>query len=116
MTPIYQNDLITLAFDNERFIILDSDNKYIDYLFDINNTTNPLIKAQAYVDKFSKPIAEHNSTVTTNLLKDLLSNIKEIHQLSIEPHAMKTDLQNLYKEFGEEFVNRIGNIAIIIKE
>lgn len=116
MTPIYQNDLITLAFDNERFIILDSDNKYIDYLFDVGNVDNPLSEAQLYVHMFSDQTVCQNDLNTISTLTHCAIDINKIYQLDAKQQTTKSALQTLYNEFGEEFVCRISNYAIILKE
>lgn len=116
MTPIYQNNLITLAFDNERFIILDSDKKYIDYLFDVGNVDNPLSEAQLYVHMFSDQTVCQNDLNTINTLMYCTTDINKIYQLNTKQQTTKSALQTLYDKFGEEFVNRIGDKALIIKE
>lgn len=116
MTPIYQNDLIALAFDDKRFIILDSDKKYIDYLFDVGNVDDPLSEAQLYVHMFSDKTVCQNDLNTINTLMYCTTDINKIYQLDTKQQTIKSALQTLYDKFGEEFVNRIGDKALIIKE
>lgn len=116
MTPIYQNDLITLAFNDGRFIILDSDKKYIDYLFDVGNVDNPLSEAQLYVHMFSDQTVCQNDLNTINTLMYCTTDINKIYQLDTKQQTTKSALQTLYDEFGEEFVCRIGDKALIMKE
>lgn len=116
MTPIYSNDLITFAFDNERFIVLDSDKKYIDYLFDVGNVDDPLFEAQIYVRMFSDQTVYQDDFSTITALTRCTIDISKICQLNTKQQTAKSALQTLYDEFGEEFVCRIGNYAVILKE
>ena len=43
-------------------------------------------------------------------------DINKIYQLNTKQQTTKLTLQILYNNFGEEFVCRIGNYAIILKE
>lgn len=105
---LFKNDLISIVWNNERLDLLDSDGKYIDYFFyteDEGDDAPGL--ADQYIDEL-KNLPEER-------LCEWIEDIFDIFK--VEPlSGDKETMNELREEYGDEWVVRVGNTALIIKE
>lgn len=103
---VLKNNLISLEYNDIRFGLYDSDGEYIDYLFFTEEEENPIQLQEEYIG-IVKDMDE-------NQLTDWIKNIFDISELHHD--CSPKDIVRLRKKHGEEWVNRVGNTAVIIRE
>lgn len=106
---IFKNDLITIAWNNTRLELLDSDENLIDYFFDAEFYDKE--EQEKRIEKIINNVEGLNEKELCNYLFDSIYSIYRIEPLSDEEM-----IKILREEWGDEYVNRIGNTALIIKE
>lgn len=113
--PVYSDKFISVELINDRVTLFDSDHKYIDYLFEFEGDDR-FAKLQSVVDDLQATNKNQKASSVVDYIKSWCFDIVDCRTLSYDSNKRKTQLQKLYDEFGEEYVNRIGNIAVILKE
>ena len=103
---VFKNDLISLQYDDIRFGLYDSDGAYIDYLFYSEEEENPDMLANEYIKEFGSL----NEVQIAARINNLFS------VLQVVPNCTDKKLKGIKKQYGEEFVCRVGNTAIVIRE
>lgn len=103
---IFRNNLVSLRYDDIRFGMFDSDGNYIDYLFYINEVEDFDIMKKYYIEQ----IKCLNEIQITEWIKDTFDILK------IVPNCTSIDIEEYKELFGDEWVCRVGNTAIIICE
>lgn len=107
---VFQNDLIKIIWNDTRLDIIDSDGEYIDYFFDCCFYEEE--KQNEMIQSIINDVDGKDEAQLCRVLSDSLDSV-----LKIEPFGGDEKiLKNLREQWGEEYVNRIGNTALIIKE
>ena len=107
---VFENDLISLVWEYTRLDVLDSDNNYIEYYFD--SCFYDEKEQEEMIQTFINDVQHLNEKDLCNYLKDIFDSI-----LKIEPFCGdEKTMQELREIWGDEYVVRIGNTALIIKE
>lgn len=104
----FKNNYITLAWDSEnRLLILDSDGLYIDYVTKVESKRQRNSVSREYLKLFENK-NEHETCKTVKVFARVLK---------IEPYCGdERTIRYLRNEWGDEWVVRIGNTAIILAE
>ena len=105
---LFKNDLISIVWNNERLDLLDSDGKYIDYFFYAEDEGDDALGlADQYVDEL-KNLSEKR-------LCEWIESVFDIFK--VEPFCGDDEtMRELRELYGDEWVVRIGNTALIIRE
>ena len=107
---VFENDLVSLVWEDTRLDVLDSDNNYIEYYFD--SLFYDEKEQEEMIQTFINDVQHLNEKDLCNYLKDIFNSI-----LKIEPFCGdEKTMQELREFWGNEYVVRIGNTALIIKE
>lgn len=107
---VFKNNLITIAWNDTRLDLLDSDENFIDYFFD--SLFYDKEEQEKKIEKIINNVEGLNEKELCNYLFDSLYSIFKIEPFCGDEETMK----QLREEWGNEYVNRIGNTALIIKE
>lgn len=113
--PVYSDKFISVELINDRVTLFDSDHKYIDYLFEFEGDDR-FAKLQSIIDDLQNINNKQKVSLILNYIKSWGIDIVDCKLISYGSNKRQIQLQELYDKFGEEYVNRIGNIAIILKE
>lgn len=107
---IFKNDLISIVYNDTRVDLLDSDGKFIDYFYDC------LFYDEKEQNEMMQSIINDITGLNeTNLCKWIDNTFDSIFK--IEPFCGdEQTINELREKWGDEYVNRIGNTALIIKE
>lgn len=107
---LFQNNLITIAWNDTRLDLFDSDGKYIDYFFDA------LFYEKKEQEKMIQIIISNVTCANEEKLAQWISEVFDsiIEIVSLSKNAKK--IESLRNEWGRDYVNRVGNFALIIKE
>lgn len=87
----------------------DSDGEYIDYIL---------------LDKFGQPFEEVSNLLDQLFLTNEFYGLTDVDMAEllakyfhdVDDVIYTPDFEELYKTYGEDFINRIGSCALIIKE
>ncbi len=107
---VFKNDLISLVWKETRLDVLDSDNNYIEYYFD--SLFYDEKEQEEMIQTFINDVQNLNEKDLCNYLKDIFDSILKIELFCGDEKTM----QELREFWGNEYVVRIGNTALIIKE
>lgn len=107
---VFKNDLITIAWKNTRLILLDSDKNLIDYFFDSRFYDTE--EQEKMIESIVNDIEGLNEKKLCQFISEVFDTIFKIEPLCENEETIK----QLREEWGNEYVNRIGNTALIIKE
>ena len=103
---VFKNNLITIVWNDTRLNLLDSDEKFIDYFFDSRFYDTE--EQEKMIESIINDIEGLNE-------KKLCQFISEVFDTELFLGDKET-IKQLREEWGDEYVNRIGNTALIIKE
>lgn len=107
---VFKNDLISLVWEDTRIDVLDSDNNYIEYYFD--SCFYEEKEQEEMIQTFINDVQYLNEKDLCNYLNCIFDSI-----LKIEPFCGdEKTMQELREIWGDEYVVRIGNTALIIKD
>ena len=104
----YRNEFVSLEDDGERLRVIDSDGTYISYLCDINDLSKDDVHIrigefiQAVDCRFARVIALYLQTIIGD--DDIIDIISGGNLVATK------------EKYGEDFVNRIGDVFLIIAE
>lgn len=112
MLVCFKNNYISIVYDKsaERLILLDSNGKFIDYFFYVEDLPEDIdIKNEIefVVNRFK------------NLSKRDLTKLIKLYFLSIDKvyyNCSQNRIRKLIEKYGEEYINLIGNNVLIVKE
>lgn len=108
---VFKNDLITIAWNDTRLDLLDSDENFIDYFFDSSFYDTEEQK------KMIESIINDIEGLNEKKLCQFIAENFDDTIFKIEPFCGDEEtMKQLREEWGNEYVNRIGNTALIIKE
>ena len=106
---IYSNDYVTLEWDGERLILLDTDGYFIDYFFyekDLPENAN--LKEEIKMSK---------NSISSKTLEELVRFL-QTYFFSVE--KCKKISRNAIEKYvtgpKKDFINRVGNYLLYIKE
>lgn len=107
---VFQNDLIKIIWNDTRLVLLDSDGEFVDYFFDCcffeEDEQNEMIQS------IINDVDGADEGKLCRWISDYLDSV-----LKIEPFGGdEKTLKKLREQWGDEYVNRVGNTALIIKE
>lgn len=104
----FKNNYVTLAWDLEnRLVVLDSDGVYIDYVTQVSGKELRNSASKKYMQEFE----DKNEYETCARLR------KYTRILKVEPYCGdKKTIKYLRDEWGDEWVVRIGNTALVLAE
>lgn len=111
MEVVFKNDLISLGWNDDRFAIYDSDGEYIDYFFDMS-----AYNTEQQINNEIQLIINELESKTEKELCDYFHNHHCCVKETIDGPLSAEQMKELKEEYGEEFVNRIGSSAVIIRE
>lgn len=107
---VYQNDLIKIIWNDTRLDFVDSDGEFIDYYFDASFCEED--EQEKMIQNIINDVDGLDEARLCQTLSDSLDSV-----LKIEPFGGDEKiLKKLREQWGDEYVNRIGNTALIIKE
>lgn len=110
---LLKNDLITLAWINGRLDILDTDGNFIDYLYYETDDVTTEDLGDAY--KTADYLADMLSCMEEKELCQWMKIMFDIFK--VEPYCGDEETMTMLREqWGDEWVVRIGNTALIIEE
>lgn len=109
---VFKNELVSVVWDNTRLDLLDSDGNFIDYFFD------SCFLEEKEQEEMIQSIINELTTMGTDenkicfWAKSVFDSI-----FKIEPYCGDKDtIKELREQWGDEYVCRIGNTALIISE
>lgn len=105
---LFKNDLISIVWNNDRLDLLDSDGEFIDYFFYAEDEGDDVeALADQYVDEL-KNLSEERLCEWIECIFDIFK---------VEPFCGNEEtISELHEEYGDEWVVRVGNTALIIRE
>lgn len=107
---VFKNDLITIAWNDTRLDLLDSDENFIDYFFD--SLFYDKEEQEKKIEKIINNVEGLNEKELCQFISEVFDTIFKIEPFCEDEETIK----QLREEWGNEYVNRIGNTALIIKE
>ena len=107
---VFQNDLIKIVWNGTRLDLVDSDGEFVDYFFDC------CFYEEEEQNEMIQSIINDVDGLDEAQLCRVLSDSPDF-VLKIEPFGGDEKiLKSLREQWGDEYVNRVGNTALIIKE
>lgn len=109
---VFKNELVSVVWNDTRLDLLDSDGNFIDYFFDScfleEKEQEEMI--QSIINELTTMGADENKICFW--AKGVFDSI-----FKIEPYCGDKDtIKELREQWGDEYVRRIGNTALIISE
>ena len=107
---LFQNNFITIAWMDTRLDLFDSDDKYIEYFFDACFYEEK--EQEEMIQSIINDVTCANEEKLVQWISEVFDSITKIVSLSKSTET----IESLRNEWGSDYVNRVGNFALIIKE
>ena len=107
---LFQNNFITIAWMDTRLDLFDSDGKYIEYFFDACFYEEK--EQEEMIQSIINDVTCANEEKLVQWISEVFDSIIKIVSLSKSTET----IESLCNEWGSDYVNRVGNFALIIKE